>query len=78
MEERNGDTDVGNKLEDTTGEGEGGMNGGSGQWQYIHYHVKPTAGEQLHVTQGAQSATLMTSRGGVTGAGRLRREGIYV
>ena len=58
LQGKNGDTDVGNILEGTAGEGEGRTNGQSGIDIYTLSCIKWIAGEKLLITQGPQPDAL--------------------
>ena len=76
---RNRETDMKNRLMDTAGDGEGGMNWENSTELYTLSYVKWQLVGSCCITQGALPGALWLPRGmGWWGGGRFKREGIYV
>ena len=76
----NGDTDIQNRLVDTVGEGEGGMNWENNMQTYTLPYVKQIASGNVLCDTGSSASSpsaLWQPRGWMGWQGRFKREGTY-
>ena len=76
LQENNGDTDIENRLVDTVGEGEGGMDWENSTETFVLSYVKQLLGT-CYVPEGLNSV-LCDNLEGWEEVGRFKKEGIYV
>ena len=80
MQGSKADADTENRLVDTVGEGEGGMNGESSvETHTLPYVKQDSQGNSLYESQNSNWGSVTTWRGGQGGGGRgFKREGTQV